>query len=762
LGSELVTNGTFDDDSDWTEGTGWSIGSGVATKTAGTQSGLVQSDVFTSGKLYKLVFDVTVDAGNVKLWVNGTQNATGNISSSENNYTLIFTATATGTAYFEGNSSFAGTIDNVTVKEVQMGNHGTTTFYGDDLVEAHDAGSGTAWTGATGDTAPDGWSAQGSNRVYTIDSSSLKIASGAAGSAGIIWGGTTVLGRSYRAKFSYKNEAGTTLTVTTNEGATALADSTSWTHDQTHNWVGDGGAGDFVFTVTTANKDGWIDNCEIKEVGVAAGWTTADAEPLIPQTALMGMSKPLVFDGVDDIVSMGDQSELDISTSDFSISWWMVKTSSGTIQRLVTKYGAPGWTIRKYDNEKINIYIRDDTTANASIESASALSSNKLYHIVCSFDRSSDCKIYINGSLDVTTSISALDGNSLDNAADFVIGGTNSQEFNGILGEVSMWTTALSLAEVQELFNDGVALDATTHSKAGDLVGYWRNGGAVTWSNKVLTSNVITINEGAEYSDSDVTLTVNNGALVSVNDVLVIDNEELLVTSISTHNLTVTRGYNGTTATAHDNGANISVYHNGTVAGSPDTILLPEGTTSGKDILGFPLTHTNNGWLNLSGSEYVDAGDSTVLDIQSAITIEAWIKCDDITAQKCPVGRDDLTNRNFFLLAWDDAKFYFYFYVSGSAKAVASTTSYTANTWFYVVGTYDGANQKLYINGALEDNDAETGNIDNDDVSLTIGALEDGGGRHFKGSLDEVRVYNRALSLAEVTKNYNHGKSKHS
>ena len=53
--------------------------------------------------------------------------------------------------------------------------------------------------------------------------------------------------------------------------------------------------------------------------------------------------------------------------------------------------------------------------------------------------------------------------------------------FSGIIDDVSYFNTALSATEVQELFADGVALDATTHSKAGNLVGYWRNDGISSW-----------------------------------------------------------------------------------------------------------------------------------------------------------------------------------------------------------------------------------------------------------------------------------------
>ena len=69
----------------------------------------------------------------------------------------------------------------------------------------------TEWTGASGSTAPTGWDPMGTNRTYTIDSSSgsgaepaLRIGSGAAGNAGMKLDASTVSGRRYRAKFSYK------------------------------------------------------------------------------------------------------------------------------------------------------------------------------------------------------------------------------------------------------------------------------------------------------------------------------------------------------------------------------------------------------------------------------------------------------------------------------------------------------------------------------------------------------------------------------
>ena len=48
-------------------------------------------------------------------------------------------------------------------------------------------------------------------------------------------------------------------------------------------------------------------------------------------------------------------------------------------------------------------------------------------------------------------------------------------------------------------------------------------------------------------------------------------------------------------------------------------------------------------------NDYIDCGDDTSLDITSAITISMWIKPDAVNDQVNPIGRDDGTNRNYYL-----------------------------------------------------------------------------------------------------------------
>lgn len=113
LGSELITNGAFSSDTGWTKGTGWTIGSGVATKAAGTASNLTNTGLSLAVGAYKVVVTVTVSAGVLTLYCAGS---THTIRES-GTYTFWRKREGSSTAFrFEADSSFAGTVDDVSCK----------------------------------------------------------------------------------------------------------------------------------------------------------------------------------------------------------------------------------------------------------------------------------------------------------------------------------------------------------------------------------------------------------------------------------------------------------------------------------------------------------------------------------------------------------------------------------------------------------------------------------------------------------------------
>ncbi|MEJ0038427.1 MAG: DUF4082 domain-containing protein [Gammaproteobacteria bacterium] len=88
--------------------------------------------------------------------------------------------------------------------------------------------------------------------------------------------------------------------------------------------------------------------------------------------------------------------------------------------------------------------------------------------------------------------------------------------------------------------------------------------------------------------------------------------------------------------------------------------------------------------------------------------------------------------------------------VIGSAtKSVATTSALPVNTWSHVAMTYDGSNVVLYVNGTAVNTVAATGNIVSGTSALWIGGNAVLG-EYFQGRIDEVRVYNRALSATDL------------
>ena len=113
---ECVKNGFFATDTDWVKGTGWTIGSGVATATGAISTAIEQSSTLTlvEGKPYSVTYTITRDAGSITLSLGGTA---GTARSASGTYHETIIAGSTQTISF-GTSGFTGTLDDVSIREV--------------------------------------------------------------------------------------------------------------------------------------------------------------------------------------------------------------------------------------------------------------------------------------------------------------------------------------------------------------------------------------------------------------------------------------------------------------------------------------------------------------------------------------------------------------------------------------------------------------------------------------------------------------------
>ena len=140
------------------------------------------------------------------------------------------------------------------------------------------------------------------------------------------------------------------------------------------------------------------------------------------------------------------------------------------------------------------------------------------------------------------------------------------------------------------------------------------------------------------------------------------------------------------------------------------------------------------------------------LDITNSITLSCWVKSNTSTWNS---NGSIISKRNSFLFYGDVTTKELRFYIHDSTFYEARYTLTDIQNWNLFIGTYDGSALKLYVNGVLVSIHSHTGSIDNDaGGDLTIGR-DDGQSAYFNGSISDVRIYNTALTAAQVKTIYN-------
>jgi hypothetical protein len=185
-------------------------------------------------------------------------------------------------------------------------------------------------------------------------------------------------------------------------------------------------------------------------------------------------------------------------------------------------------------------------------------------------------------------------------------------------------------------------------------------------------------------------------------------------------------------------------------------------------ILGATWTDGKVGYaLNFDGDneEYVNIPDSENLDISGdEITVSAWILTTRLDERQVIAGKTACGDNTWLveINPLDCAPGQLYFYLAHGGD-ICSNSVLDVNTWHHVAFVYDGEAGKIYIDGRLDASQPLTGNIPTNNQPVRIGAwgtLYGCGGtpnRFFYGKIDEVAVYQIALTQEEIQKQYING-----
>ena len=332
------------------------------------------------------------------------------------------------------------------------------------------------------------------------------------------------------------------------------------------------------------------------------------------------------------------------------------------------------------------------------------IKSNAWAHIAVVFDSVSDWHtLYVNGQFhssktDISTAVrsSNVDGYIGSN------GGCGSNTLNGFIDDVRIYNRALTADEIKRLYRIGGTLHLNTQinndTLQKGLVGWW------------------------SFDGKD-TAGFPSGA---------------------------------TPATVYDRSGlnNNGKYYNATGTS-------PVEGKFGQGILFNGLA------VEIGDGSYVTVADADVLDVQTGdFTASAWLKHSNTFSNFVSKGNCGENNDWQMFTSNDIAGDYGFRTVGSAGNNIILQTSqgYPANIWHHVLGVKNGSAVRLYIDGVLADSDTQSESLLGNSNPLMFGTRygpivnSSCGEPSLNGSLDEVRLYNRALSADEIKRLYNLGR----
>jgi hypothetical protein len=485
-------------------------------------------------------------------------------------------------------------------------------------------------------------------------------------------------------------------------------------------------------------------------------------------TAFAQPASGLHFDGVNDSIAIPVNPSLNISAA-ITIETWIKPTKSSGVQDIVSKArsGADnGYLLRTLSGwSTIDFWLYMNTFGWRRL--SVPFGSSKLgqwHHIAATYD-GKVMRVFVDG---VQAGQLNFAGSIITNNNNLTIGGQagySSSLFGGALDETRIWNRALSQCEIAQHMNceltgteEGLAayykynqglsnlintetqlIDASPNGANGTLKNFSLLSTISNWTDGFVTPGV----SCAPFTAPLASATAEQAA-VPVGGTI-----RLFATGIGTFSWVGPNGFTSTqqnpvlegvgtnasgtyTVTVDNNGCGVSVSTNIVVAPSASGLDL-DGFNDNISIPASPVlnspTFTVESWIFPTGG---------TITVQHVVSKSSGF---GTTGYKFPKTNDRWTSFSFDLS------------VDGQWQTLTAQFPQNAlNKWSHLSATYDGYFMRMYLDGHLMGSKEITGTYTGNTEGLTIGN-QPGRAESFKGVIDEIRVWNRALSQCEIINN---------
>jgi hypothetical protein len=493
--------------------------------------------------------------------------------------------------------------------------------------------------------------------------------------------------------------------------------------------------------------------------GTYAGGTTLGQTALVPAET----DKAVAFNGSSGRVTVPAASAFNL-TNRVSLEAWVKPTSlpsTGVFRSVMTK--AEAYSLQ-FNGPRLEFTIIQSGTRRRLQTPSGVIVAGGTYHVVGTFDGTTQ-RLYVNGT---QVASAALSGSASTSSAPLVIGSWDgtSEFFNGTIDEPAVYNAVLSATQVRAHYdaaqtaalNAPSGLTATARSTTQVDLSWFDN--SVGETGQVLERST----DAAFSAPRAISLAADQQSY-----------SDTALTAGTTYWYRV-KAVNGATSSAYSAAAQTSTPASATYFGTVRADLpvsywrLGEtsGTIAGDITVANPGTYNGPptlGAASLVGSDQVDpavgfdgagddvrVGQSGSLDLSGALTLEALVKPTSLPAAGS--SRSIVAKTGAYALVLNGPTLELTIYQLGVARRLqAPAGTIVAGRTYHVAGTFDGVTQRLYVNGRQVASAALSGVADTTIAGLRIGSW-DGAQQFFVGTIDEVALFNKALSAAQVAAHF--------